>query len=389
MNNNDYEIKMDGKEHKFGEATRYTKEGKGRFDLIPSCVIADIVSRIEAIYECRSTICYSKYDLYVNAFDMDYVDTIIYMVALKQSECSSPCIKITRSKESMCRLFGEMIQELAIHFQKGAEKYGERNCEKGIPLWSFMDSGLRHMNQWFLGISDENHYISAIWNFVMAIWTIKTHPERCVMPGIDDDPKSKREEEFSDTLHLTLCGQHKFHCQEETSEVPKKSAREYEDNICHIYDGIPFISLRTGKFGTIGESPIKEDKPKESDNKKKRTVGLMTDTIGTMHFKKNVPTATDNMMMLIISEILGEDMHSHIVKFAKSGWKPDNNAIREIEWFLDVYDMNKHMNDKNNTIPDDILFLTESYKMKFKNGSITPVEIKILMYILKKFFKKK
>lgn len=34
-----YEIKMDGKEHKFGEATRYTKDGKGRFDLIPGDVI--------------------------------------------------------------------------------------------------------------------------------------------------------------------------------------------------------------------------------------------------------------------------------------------------------------------------------------------------------------
>lgn len=368
MNNNDYEIKMDGKEHKFGEATRYTKEGKGRFDLIPACVVSEIISRIEAIYKESKTKYYSKSGLYTIAFDMDYVETIIYMVALKQSVSSYPCTEAIIDKESMYKLFGKTIQELAIHFQKGAEKYGERNCEKGIPLWSFTDSGLRHMNQWFLGISDENHYISAIWNFVMAIWTIKMHPERCAMSGMDDDPKNKKEE---------------------TSGVPKRSTRECGDNICHMYDGIPFINLRTGEFGTIGESSVKEDRPKETENKKKRTVGLMTDTIGPLYFKKNVPTNIDNVMMLIISDALGEDMYSHILKYAKSDWKPDIKIIHGIERFIDNYDMKHYMNDKNNTIPDDILFLTESYKMKFKNGSITPVEIKILMYILKKFFKKK
>lgn len=387
--NKNYEIKMDGKEHKFGEATRYTKEGKGRFDLIPTCAVADIVSRIEEIYKESKSKYYSKSGLYTIAFDMDYVEAIVYMVALKQSESSYPSTEVILNKEKMYQLFGEMMQELAIHFQKGAEKYGERNCEKGIPIWSFTDSGLRHMNQWFLGISDENHYISAIWNFVMAIWTFKTHPERCNMPGIDDGPKSKREGEFSDTLHLTPCCQHEFHCQEETSGVPKSSTRECEDNICHMYDGIPFINLRTGEFGTIGESSVKEDKPKETENKKKRTVGLMTDTIGTMYFKKNVPTNVDKMMMLIISEDLGEDMHSHILKYVKSDWKPDIEIIHGIELFINNYDIKKYVNDKNNTIPDNILFITESYKLKFRNRSITPVEIKILMYILKKFFKKK
>jgi hypothetical protein len=72
-----------------------------------------------------------------------------------------------------------MLKYLAIHFQKGAEKYGERNCEKGIPLSSFYDSATRHTYQFLLGETDEPHHISAIWNCWMAIWTIKTHPERC------------------------------------------------------------------------------------------------------------------------------------------------------------------------------------------------------------------
>ena len=46
MADKNYEIKMDGKEHKFGEATRYTKDGKGRFDLIPSDVMAKVIEYI-------------------------------------------------------------------------------------------------------------------------------------------------------------------------------------------------------------------------------------------------------------------------------------------------------------------------------------------------------
>ena len=64
-----------------------------------------------------------------------------------------------------------MMCDLAIHFQKGAEKYGERNCEQGIPLWSFIDSGTRHTMQFLVGKEDAQPHISAIWNFWMAEWT--------------------------------------------------------------------------------------------------------------------------------------------------------------------------------------------------------------------------
>lgn len=61
-----------------------------------------------------------------------------------------------------------MLMDLSIHFQKGAEIYGERNCEKGLPKWTFHDSGLRHLTQCIIGIDDgEDHFISAIWNFWM------------------------------------------------------------------------------------------------------------------------------------------------------------------------------------------------------------------------------
>ena len=168
-----YEIKMDGKEHKFGEATRYTKDGKGRFDLIPGDVI-EILEDAKSFDEISSTT-FTSATVYSNAFNKNFVYAILGMCVLNYSDDTS----YEQKDVDLDKCFYSMIRDLAIHFQKGAEKYGEHNCEKGIPLWSFHDSGLRHLTQWLLGEHDENHFIAAVWNFVMAIWTIKNHPERC------------------------------------------------------------------------------------------------------------------------------------------------------------------------------------------------------------------
>ena len=65
-----------------------------------------------------------------------------------------------------------VIRAVAIHYEKGAEKYGDRNWEKGIPINSFISSGLRHAYQFLDGEGDENHLIAAIWNFMCAYETI-------------------------------------------------------------------------------------------------------------------------------------------------------------------------------------------------------------------------
>jgi len=64
------------------------------------------------------------------------------------------------------------IRALAIHFEKGCEKYGDRNWEKGIPIARYIDSALRHTFQFLNGEEDENHLISAIWNLICAYETI-------------------------------------------------------------------------------------------------------------------------------------------------------------------------------------------------------------------------
>lgn len=64
------------------------------------------------------------------------------------------------------------LKALALHFEKGATKYTERNWEKGIPIARYIDSTLRHTFQFVNGEDDENHLIAAIWNLVCAYETI-------------------------------------------------------------------------------------------------------------------------------------------------------------------------------------------------------------------------
>jgi len=58
------------------------------------------------------------------------------------------------------------IDALARHYEAGAKKYAPRNWEKGIPLWSFLDSGLRHMYKARAGSKGEDHEVAALWNLV-------------------------------------------------------------------------------------------------------------------------------------------------------------------------------------------------------------------------------
>jgi len=64
------------------------------------------------------------------------------------------------------------MKALAVHFERGCLKYGERNWEKGIPVARYLDSGLRHAFQFLQGLDDENHLIAAIWNLMCAYDTV-------------------------------------------------------------------------------------------------------------------------------------------------------------------------------------------------------------------------
>lgn len=69
------------------------------------------------------------------------------------------------------------IMEVSKHCEEGAEKYGEHNVDKGIPLHSLCDSAARHLAKFICGEIDEDHLRAACWNLLWALHQRKTHPE--------------------------------------------------------------------------------------------------------------------------------------------------------------------------------------------------------------------
>jgi hypothetical protein len=63
------------------------------------------------------------------------------------------------------------LQEAAIVFERGGLKYTDRNWERGIPVWSFLSAGARHLHKAISGVDDEPHLSMALWNIMCAIQT--------------------------------------------------------------------------------------------------------------------------------------------------------------------------------------------------------------------------
>lgn len=78
----------------------------------------------------------------------------------------------------------EALIEVSKHCEEGALKYGEHNCEKGIPIHSFVDSAFRHLAKYTCGMNDEPHLRAACWNLLFALYTEIKHPEMQDIPAI-------------------------------------------------------------------------------------------------------------------------------------------------------------------------------------------------------------
>lgn len=61
---------------------------------------------------------------------------------------------------------------------RGAEKYGDRNWEKGIPLSRFYASMFRHMMQWAEGDVSEDHLAAVLFNAAGIM-----HTEQKILSG--------------------------------------------------------------------------------------------------------------------------------------------------------------------------------------------------------------
>ena len=82
----------------------------------------------------------------------------------------------------------EGLMRLAAWYERGAEKYGDRNWEKGLPVSNCMNSLLRHAIKYLAGWDDEDHLAAIAWNAFAIMEFEKTHPE------LQDLPKRKKRE---------------------------------------------------------------------------------------------------------------------------------------------------------------------------------------------------
>lgn len=207
-------IKIEGEKKVFeGGAIRYEKR-KGRFDLLPTSVIYDILCTAKKFDDMKKQDDVINYaadirNLQLMAYsDHTNIESLIRLIVyISINRYFVEDFDETYDGISCCVY--TMLKDLAKHVQEGAEKYGERNCEKGIPLWSFVDSGLRHLNQYLLGETDEPHHIAAIWNFMYAVWTImhekdeKSAADICEELAKEYNLKLEKNEEYGFVLRAS------------------------------------------------------------------------------------------------------------------------------------------------------------------------------------------
>lgn len=167
-------IKMDGEEAHFdGGAVRYTKNGKGRLDLVPNNVCENILRKAwESFYANEGTMSTSKSDILKAAMSGAYggamfEDVIMFMTIFLY--CDAEISTDDAGEETydcpdfdtFIRAYSEMVLDVAHHYEDGAEKYGIDNWKKGIPViggergGNFTDSMLRHLHQMMSAIFGE------------------------------------------------------------------------------------------------------------------------------------------------------------------------------------------------------------------------------------------
>lgn len=145
------QIKDSGNRRTFGtDAVRDVCDGKGRCDLMPLDMVSSWMNDV-VLCEIAS-----------------FVQT--HRTLYLRSALDAVCGKYYNGQ-------ADMMLDLAVHFEEGAKKYGEHNWEKGLPIHSYIDSGVRHYFKVLRGDNDEPHLRACVWNLICAMWTMHHKPE--------------------------------------------------------------------------------------------------------------------------------------------------------------------------------------------------------------------
>lgn len=157
-------IKDSGERREFETgAVRDIQTGKGRCDLLPLDIVAQIFSSqkdLSNLFDNLNSFMHTKEERYLLAAVIHFCEYVGWSVPTT-------------------------LLEVAKHFEEGALKYSERNWEKGISVHCYIDSGVRHLLKYLRGDEDEKHDRAFIWNIMCAAWTCKHKPELIDIPDLD------------------------------------------------------------------------------------------------------------------------------------------------------------------------------------------------------------
>ena len=137
-------------------AVRDIQKGKGRCDLLPF----DVLMRLYWDYNDNAATVMACFADFVSSGDIMLLKEMLKAF----------------TKESGL-ILESMLLEVSIHFEEGAEKYGENNWQKGIPAKCYINSAVRHFLKYLRGDDDERHDRAFVWNILCCMWTCKHVPE--------------------------------------------------------------------------------------------------------------------------------------------------------------------------------------------------------------------
>ena len=74
-------------------------------------------------------------------------------------------------KLRMSLLPQQELKRVMKRYLDGADKYGENNWMKGMPVSAYYDCASRHLEAWWAGEEGEDHAAAVVWNMLCAMWT--------------------------------------------------------------------------------------------------------------------------------------------------------------------------------------------------------------------------
>ena len=199
ITNSGIKIKDSGTRREFDTGSvRDAAGGKGRMDLLPVFALeklqsfafsGKLIGFLESIRKTgwleepseelilSSWMCHYRA---IRGYDRDYLiaAACLTLWALDEEESGcKPSIKILASEMPWIGMI-----RLSKLYEAGCLKYGDRNWEKGQPVWVYLDSGARHLAKHMAGWTDEDHLNAAAWNQMSALETLIRIYEKRTLP---------------------------------------------------------------------------------------------------------------------------------------------------------------------------------------------------------------